>query len=477
VLVATISPMKDLGGSTDVAERGDVSRTPDRPQRLPSKALRRVQLYLLLIIADICAIVAGICIVSLVRLGSPFGDNVADLLTGLLPLYLLLGFYNRAFSLQCLQRWTASVRRASSTLAITMIVVLGMGFALKISADYSRIVLIAGLAAAAVVMVVLRLSVARLTRFMLPGTLVDHLILCDGTMLLPKQGERIINARALGLQPRLDSPLMLDRLGHLLGQADRVVIACAPEARAAWVAATKGLGVSVEVLIPEIEQLGVLGTDSFDGQLTAIIGRGPLSTRDKTLKRLFDLLFCLFLLPALLLMTLAVAIAIKLDDGGPLFFRQTRIGQSNRLFEIYKFRSMRVEQSDSDGKISTARDDSRITRLGKLLRSTSIDELPQFYNVLKGDMSIVGPRPHALASTAGEGLFWEVDERYWVRHAAKPGLTGLAQIRGFRGATANASDLINRVQADLEYLSGWSLWRDAKILAATLRVILHPNAF
>lgn len=92
-------------------------------------------------------------------------------------------------------------------------------------------------------------------------------------------------------------------------------------------------------------------------------------------------------------------------------------------------------------------------------------------------MSIVGPRPHALASTAGDSLFWEVDERYWHRHAAKPGLTGLAQIRGHRGATESAGALVDRIQSDLEYLANWSIWRDVRILVSTIRVLLHPNAY
>jgi lipopolysaccharide/colanic/teichoic acid biosynthesis glycosyltransferase len=270
---------------------------------------------------------------------------------------------------------------------------------------------------------------------------------------------------------------MLDRLGRALAHADRVVVVCPPEARLAWTAAVKGLGINVEVLIPEIEPLGVLATRSYDNRLTALVAQGPLDAQEKLLKRAFDLAALIWVLPILLLVTAIVAVAIKLDDGGPVFFVQKRIGQGNRLFSMYKFRSMKVAQLDRDGRVSTARDDDRITRVGGFLRKTSIDELPQLFNVLLGDMSVVGPRPHALASTAGDSLFWDVDHRYWWRHAAKPGLTGLAQVRGFRGSTATADDLTKRVQSDLEYLSGWSLMRDIRIAFATLKVILHPNAF
>jgi lipopolysaccharide/colanic/teichoic acid biosynthesis glycosyltransferase len=138
---------------------------------------------------------------------------------------------------------------------------------------------------------------------------------------------------------------------------------------------------------------------------------------------------------------------------------------------------MRHEKADSQGRRSAAKDDDRITRIGRILRMTSVDELPQLLNVLMGDMSIVGPRPHALGSRAADKLFWEIDERYWHRHTTKPGLTGLAQVRGYRGATHSESDLIKRLQADLEYLDHWSLLKDVWILFRTVRVILHPNAY
>jgi lipopolysaccharide/colanic/teichoic acid biosynthesis glycosyltransferase len=138
---------------------------------------------------------------------------------------------------------------------------------------------------------------------------------------------------------------------------------------------------------------------------------------------------------------------------------------------------MYVESSDSQGAVSTARGDKRITRVGRFIRSTSIDELPQIFNILRGEMSFVGPRPHAMGSLAGNQLFWEIDSQYSHRHACKPGLTGLAQVRGFRGATHSREDLINRLQADLEYVNGWSVWRDISILLATVKVVAHRNAF
>ncbi len=138
---------------------------------------------------------------------------------------------------------------------------------------------------------------------------------------------------------------------------------------------------------------------------------------------------------------------------------------------------MRTDASDSDGTQSAQRTDLRVTRVGKFIRRTSIDELPQLLNVLVGNMSIVGPRPHALGSLAGDTLFWDASTHYWVRHALKPGITGLAQVRGHRGATETIDDLDKRVRADLEYVENWSLANDLLIILRTFRVMIHKNAF
>jgi lipopolysaccharide/colanic/teichoic acid biosynthesis glycosyltransferase len=207
------------------------------------------------------------------------------------------------------------------------------------------------------------------------------------------------------------------------------------------------------------------------------VAHAPLDLSRRAIKRGLDLILTIpgmvFLAPLLI----GVAIAIKLDSKGPVFFLQPRVGRGNRIFLMYKFRSMRTELADSAGAKSTSRDDNRVTRVGRFIRATSIDELPQLFNVLRGEMSLVGPRPHALGSLAGNELFWEVDERYWHRHASKPGLTGLAQVRGYRGETRERKDLADRLHADLEYLNGWTIWRDISILISTIRVVVHRNAY
>ena len=263
----------------------------------------------------------------------------------------------------------------------------------------------------------------------------------------------------------------------MLGNADRVVVACVPERRLAWSTALKGIDVDVQMAYPELDAIGPLGLSRVGGKTTLKVGTGPLSRADQALKRMFDLAVVAIILPIVAPLMVLIALAVRLDSPGPIFFRQIRIGRCNRHFNMFKFRSMHDEDSDHDGNRSMRRGDDRVTRVGRFIRKTSIDELPQLLNVLFGTMSIVGPRPHAVGSTAADRLFWDIDQRYWHRHAIKPGLTGLAQVRGFRGATVIEADLTNRLQADLEYIAGWNIGRDVMIVMRTFRVLLHQNAY
>jgi lipopolysaccharide/colanic/teichoic acid biosynthesis glycosyltransferase len=241
----------------------------------------------------------------------------------------------------------------------------------------------------------------------------------------------------------------------------------------------KGSGVHGEVLSDFMREIGALGVIHRDeaGITTLLVSTGPLGMRARAMKRMLDVGASALALVVALPIVLVAAAAIKLEDGGPILFQQKRVGRRNQLFAIYKLRTMKVERTDGDGKRSASKGDDRVTRIGRFLRASSIDELPQLFNVLKGDMSLVGPRPHAIGSLAGDKLFWEVDQRYWQRHSLRPGLTGLAQVRGFRGATDREADLTSRLQADLEYITGWTIWRDLRILAATTRVLVHDRAF
>ena len=178
----------------------------------------------------------------------------------------------------------------------------------------------------------------------------------------------------------------------------------------------------------------------------------------------------LFFAPVLLL----VGIFIKLESRGPMLFCQARGGLNGEAFTIFKFRSMRCEEN-GDRVVQVARDDDRVTTIGRFIRKTSIDELPQLLNVLMGDMSIVGPRPHALAHDVEYGA---VIARYSRRFRAKPGLTGLAQIKGLRGGTDDVQAMAARVEADIEYIERWTFDSDIRILLLTLpHLLLAENAY
>ncbi len=171
-----------------------------------------------------------------------------------------------------------------------------------------------------------------------------------------------------------------------------------------------------------------------------------------------------------------IALAIKLDSKGPVFFKQKRYGFNNELIEVYKFRSMYVDQADADASKLVSKGDSRVTKVGRFIRRTTLDELPQFINVLKGDLSLVGPRPHATKAKAGPSLYEHVVDGYFARHRVKPGITGWAQINGWRGETDTAEKIERRVEHDLYYIENWSLTFDLYILARTPLALLNTES-
>jgi Undecaprenyl-phosphate glucose phosphotransferase len=204
----------------------------------------------------------------------------------------------------------------------------------------------------------------------------------------------------------------------------------------------------------------------------------PISGTDGIIKRAEDLILTLLVLAFVWPIMVAAAIAIRLDSPGPVFFRQPREGFNNRTFRLWKFRSMTHDLCEVDGIQQATRGDKRVTRVGRVLRATSIDELPQLFNVLKGDMSLVGPRPHAPSTRAGGRLFHEVVQTYAARHKVKPGITGWAQCCGWRGETDTESKLVKRLEHDLYYIENWSVLFDIYILFRTaIAVIVPKNAF
>lgn len=205
----------------------------------------------------------------------------------------------------------------------------------------------------------------------------------------------------------------------------------------------------------------------------------PISGMDAIIKRAEDLILSALILLLAAPLMLLTALAIRLDSPGPIFFRQPREGFNNRPFRVWKFRSMTHEQAQTDNVQQATRGDKRVTRVGRFIRATSIDELPQLFNVIEGDMSIVGPRPHAPSTRAGGRLFHEVVQTYAARHKVKPGITGWAQACGWRGETDTEDKLIKRLEHDLYYIENWSVGFDIYIIFRTAFSVLfkRDNAF
>ncbi|WP_245578796.1 undecaprenyl-phosphate glucose phosphotransferase [Cucumibacter marinus] len=201
----------------------------------------------------------------------------------------------------------------------------------------------------------------------------------------------------------------------------------------------------------------------------------PISDWNVILKWCFDKFVAITALTLLSPIMIATAIAIKLDSKGPVLFRQKRHGFNNELIDVFKFRSMYADMSDAKADKLVTRDDPRVTRVGRFIRKTSIDELPQLFNVLKGELSVIGPRPHALEAKAANMLYHEAVDGYFARHKVKPGITGWAQIHGWRGETDTIDKIMQRVNHDLYYIENWSIFLDAYILLMTPFSLVSKN--
>jgi Undecaprenyl-phosphate glucose phosphotransferase len=218
---------------------------------------------------------------------------------------------------------------------------------------------------------------------------------------------------------------------------------------------------------------------SFAGTVPLIdVVDKPITDWDVIIKWLFDKTVAAMALLGLAPVMALVALAIKLDSRGPVLFRQKRHGFNNELIEVFKFRSMFVDQADANASRLVTKGDPRVTTVGRFIRKTSLDELPQLFNVIRGELSLVGPRPHALQAKAADQLYHDVVDGYFARHKVKPGITGWAQINGWRGETDTPDKIQKRVEHDLYYIDNWSVLLDLYILFKTPFALLSSeNAY
>jgi Undecaprenyl-phosphate glucose phosphotransferase len=428
------------------------------------------------------------------------GGYLIAVTTAVLMYYVLsqwIGAYDRVAQLGD----PVHTARALGAWMLTFAILLAVAFLLKISSSYSRIYAVGWFAGTTAMLLVLRIGFGRWVakrvehgqlafRTVIVGLGTEARELAD--LMRQKQDHEL---RFLGFIDDGGSTSSTDGgnvealggLDHLVrmirgGQVDQVVIALPGSTEERFRNLLYQLSVTpVRVCVLPFPPLQVIR----DGNLLQVSGipmvevlRTPMSGGQLTLKwledRILGSLLLLFVGPLMLL----IAAAIKLDSQGPVFFRQKRQGYNNSLIEVWKFRSMYANMADANCAQQTTRDDPRITRVGRFLRQTSLDELPQLINVLNGTMSLVGPRPHALETKAEGVLFEDVVDRYAARHRVKPGITGFAQVMGWRGETDSIAKIKGRVECDLYYIGHWSLWLDFWIMAKTIWVILKgENAY
>ncbi len=455
---------KSIGGSTPLIPIGNME-------------MQRVRCYALLALTDVVSISVSFLIANAMFIGHWQAMHGTTMLGVLLPIYLWTAVLNGAYNGAVLRDPRIGAAKAIRAIAFAAAAVLIIAYSFKVGAAFSRLVFWTGTLGSAGLLIAGRIIVGRVLLRQLGNSPFSTVVIVDGADFQAEPNSVVIDAAQLGFDPRTDDPVHYHQLARLIAHADRVLIASRDDHVVAWAHVLKSMAVDGEIIAPDVDRIGMIGIGHYSDRRTIVVSAGPLHLRDRIMKRLFDLVASSLALLILSPLLIAVAIAIRLESPGPVLFRQQRIGRDNTLFMMFKFRSMYHDQCDPTAAVLTARADSRVTKVGQFIRRNSIDELPQLFNVLLGDMSMVGPRPHALSARAADRLYWEIDPRYRHRHAVKPGVTGLAQIRGYRGATVETSDLTNRLSSDLEYLRDWSMGKDLWILFRTIFVIRHDNAF
>ena len=384
---------------------------------------------------------------------------------------------------------------------VVFLVLVALGFALKISDEYSRVwlfsaalasVVSVSLGRAGVIVVIRKLAkkgyLAR--NILIYGAneqarrFIDHV----GQMNAP--WNRIIGVfddRISAASVSLDGVQLRGNMQDLIQcardlRADDVIIALpwGDQRRVSQILARLKILPTNIRLSPDLASMRILsGTINYQyGVPLASIYEKPLSTWHTMQKRAFDLFVSAAMLLTLAPLMALLFVGVKIDSPGPIFFRQRRYGFNNELIRIWKLRTMYVDQQDEQAERLTTPGDPRVTRFGNFLRRTSLDELPQLLNVLTGDMSLVGPRPHALQAKAAGQLYQEAVGEYAARHRVKPGLTGWAQVNGWRGETDTHEKIVKRVEHDLYYIENWSIRLDVRILIRTIGVLIsQENAY
>jgi len=435
--------------------------------------------------------------------GSPTdmdGRYIAALLIGVAVSATVLQRF-KAYDLDALIGRYACVDKALSAWAISFAILLMLAFGLKITDYYSRVWAVAWFVGAGAFLVVARLAAGQwLIGLVRQGHMAKRTVILGageygqrlaahlgrnkdfGTMVLGFIDDRDtrVPRASHGLEIIGDTRSLLDMIRS--NMIDQVIVALPWHAddrlrELVRELSTTPVQICLAPYVPNLEVPNRQFTKIANVPMLELFQQ-PISGWSYVIKELEDRIIAALALLFVSPLLIVVAIAIKLDSQGPVFFRQTRQGYNNSLIKVWKFRSMYTHMADAHCMVQTTKDDPRITRVGKFLRKSSLDELPQLFNVLFGTMSIVGPRPHALETKAEGKVFTDVVDRYAARHRVKPGITGWAQVNGWRGETDTVDKIKKRVEYDLYYIDNWSLWLDFYILAKTIWVIFKDeNAY
>jgi len=394
-------------------------------------------------------------------------------------------------------RFSATIGRVFLSLILAFATVIVLGFMAGIANDFSRVWYVSWLLATGGLVLVARAVAARLFQRMAASGFIRKTIAIYGDDALGGELADEIEDAGLGIRiagrfgPRQaqGTPCDVSCVSCADGDIDELVAFGQNHHLDTIIVATNALPqkdlekllIALSVLPAEVQlylgfgngSIPIRGVSSLNQLRLLDIQRKPISDWGFLAKTIEDYAVATVSLILFAPVLIGAAIAIKLDSKGPVFFRQRRHGFNHEVINVFKFRTMRVME-DGDAFRQAVRGDPRVTRVGRFLRKTSIDELPQLFNVLMGDMSVVGPRPHPIALN---DQYAGILAKYETRHRVKPGITGWAQINGFRGPTDEPELMKKRIEYDLEYIEKWSVWMDLKILAATpLFGIVHKNA-
>ncbi len=436
------------------------------------------------------ALLIGISLVFVARLYAiTWSDKYNLLLAISIGLFLFVAGVQRLYTDSAVMSLTKRAVKISYIWLIIVMTLLLLGSATKTSADYSRLTMFTWFAVTPVLMILWYTALLWLQNTLYKRGWNIRRVAIAGARDLGKQlAYSLINSHNMGMKPvgfyddrktNGPRPLVHDPLPIVGTMEDLVRAARDGDIDVVFIALPMRAEERIKMLVsklsdttasvyivPDFFMFDLLSArwGNIGGLPVVSIYDTPFYGIDGWLKRSFDVVMASAILVLIALPMLFIAAAIKLTSPGPVLFKQRRYGINGEMIEVYKFRSMTVTEEDDEVRQAT-KGDARVTKLGAFLRRTSLDELPQFFNVLFGSMSIVGPRPHAVSHNEEyRGLI----SGYMLRHKVKPGITGLAQVNGWRGETDTLEKMQKRIEYDLEYINRWSVWLDAKIVLKTI---------